>query len=597
MRTAETILGIIEDRGRRGLPLEDVYRQLYNPDLYLRAYGRIYRNDGAMTKGMTKETVDGMSQEKIETIIEQLRYERYRWTPVRRVYIPKANGKRRPLGIPTWSNKLLQEVMRAILEAYYEPQFSDSSHGFRPNRGCHTCLTQIQRGWTGTKWLIEGDIRGCFDNIDHTVLLSILRESIHDERFLRLIGNLLEAGYLEDWRYGETLSGTPQGGIISPLLSNIYLNRLDRFVTDTLIPQHTRGHKRKLNPEHHNIRTLRRYHLRHGNTDRAEELRKQLIGLPAVDTHDPDFARLTYARYADDFLLGFSGPREEAEEIKDALKTWLGDNLKLELSEEKTLITHAATEAARFLGYEITTTWDESRRGAHGKVKLRIPKEAIRKFCGKFIHPNHKGEVFQRTDLLHNSDFDIVVRIGAEYRGFAQYYMLAHNFGSVRLAELVARRSLLMTLSSKHRSSMRKMMAKYGAYAVTTKGRKRVIQVTVPQEGKPALVATFGNILLRRNQKVVKLVDGKVKPIPNGRNELVQRLMADKCEMCGSTDKVQVHHVRKLADLKKPGRKTPSLYQQNMLARKRKTLVLCNQCHVDLHAGRPLRGQPHASKR
>src|SRR6185503_341194 len=241
MRTAETVLNIIRNRGTRGLPLEDVYRQLFNPDLYLMAYGRIYRNDGAMTQGMTDETVDGMSMEKIKRIIEALRFERYRWTPVRRVYIPKKNGKTRPLGIPTWSDKLLQEVMRLILEAYYEAQFSDHSHGFRPDRGCHTALTAIRRHWSGAKWFIEGDIKGCFDNIDHQVLLTIIAEKIYDNRFVRLLGGLLKAGYCEQWKYNPTLSGTPQGGIISPLLANIYMDRLDKFIVEKLIPDYNRG--------------------------------------------------------------------------------------------------------------------------------------------------------------------------------------------------------------------------------------------------------------------------------------------------------------------------------------------------------------------
>src|SRR5436305_7085304 len=211
MRNADTTLAIIRERGKRGLHLEDVYRRLYNPDLYLRAYGRIYRNAGAMTRGTTEETVDGMSLEKIHKIIDLLRCERYRWTPVRRINIPKRNGKTRPLGIPTWSDKMLQEVMRSLMEAYYEPQFSPNSHGFRPKKGCHTALKDIFHGWTGMKWFIEGDIKGCFDNIDHTILLSILREKFHDNRFLTLIENLLEAGYLEQWNYYPTLTGTPQG--------------------------------------------------------------------------------------------------------------------------------------------------------------------------------------------------------------------------------------------------------------------------------------------------------------------------------------------------------------------------------------------------
>ena len=226
MRNAETVLGIIHERGQRGLPLEDVYRQLFNPDLFLKAYGKIYRNTGAMTPGATGETVDGMSKAKIDAIISDLRYERYQWMPARRVYIEKKNSlKKRPLGIPRWSDKLLQEVIRLILEAYYEPQFNPTSHGFRPGRGCHTALSEIYSKWVGTKWFVEGDIAQCFDSLNHTVLLTILREKIHDNRFLRLIENLLKAGYLEEWRYNPTLSGSPQGAILSPNMSEYLLRQ------------------------------------------------------------------------------------------------------------------------------------------------------------------------------------------------------------------------------------------------------------------------------------------------------------------------------------------------------------------------------------
>jgi group II intron reverse transcriptase/maturase len=234
MRTAETILGIIQNRGSRGLPLEDMYRQLYNPTLYLTAYGKLYKNAGAMTPGATEETVDGMSLKKIQAIIEVLREEQYQWTPARREYIEKKNSmKKRPLGLPTWSDKLLQEVIRLMLEAYYEPQFSDHTHGFRRKRGCHTALREIYRVWKGTTWFIEGDISSYFDNIDHETMLSILRENIHDNRFLRLIENLLKAGYLEEWHFHRTLSGTPQGGVISPILSN----RLFQYLLVGIVPR------------------------------------------------------------------------------------------------------------------------------------------------------------------------------------------------------------------------------------------------------------------------------------------------------------------------------------------------------------------------
>jgi group II intron reverse transcriptase/maturase len=300
MQTAETILNVIRNRGKRGLPLERVYRLLFNPDLYLIAYGRIYRNQGATTKGSTDETVDKISLEKIQGIIEALRFERYQWTPVRRTYIPKANGKKRPLGIPTWSDKLLQEVMRLVLEAYYEPQFSDHSHGFRLQRGCHTALQHIQRSWKGTKWFIEGDVVGCFDNIDHSMLLDTLRERIHDNRFLRLVENLLKAGYLEDWKYHATLSGTPQGGIISPLLSNIYLDRLDQWVETTLLKQHNRGEVRRRNPEYMRRAVQASKCRRSGRVEEAKRLGKLLHQTPSVDTYDPDYRRLRYVRYADD---------------------------------------------------------------------------------------------------------------------------------------------------------------------------------------------------------------------------------------------------------------------------------------------------------
>ena len=341
MRSAETVLGVIRERGRKGLPLEDIYRQLFNRNLYLHAYGRLARNKGAMTPGATSETADGMSLAKIDAIIEALRFERYRWTPVRRTYIPKQNGKVRSLGIPTWSDKLLQEVIRLILEAYFEPQFSERSYGFRAGRGCHHALWELQETWLGTAWFIEGDIAQCFDSFDHEVLLAILRETLHDGRFLRLIENLLRAGYLEDWKFNATLSGTPQGGVVSPILANIYLDRLDKFVETVLLPAYNRGAKRRMNMAYNRLLHLAHFYRKTGRPERAAALKRQQQKLPSLDPNDPKYRRLRYIRYADDFLLGFCGPRSEAEEIKQRLAGFLRDELKLELSKTKTLVTSA----------------------------------------------------------------------------------------------------------------------------------------------------------------------------------------------------------------------------------------------------------------
>src|SRR3979411_2411099 len=316
MQSAETVLDVPRERGRRGLPCDELYRQLFNPQLYLLAYGRLYSNKGAMTPGPDGETVDGMSMGKIGRIIDALRHERFRFKPVRRTYIPKKNGKKRPLGLPSWSDKLVGEVVRLLLEAYYEPQFSDRSHGFRKRRGCHTALREIHRTWTGTVWFIEGDISDCFGSLSHDVMLRILAEKIQDQRFLRLIRNMLKAGYLEDWEYRETLSGCPQGGVVSPILSNIYLHKLDEYVEQELIPQYTRGTSRRYNPEYDRTRKRLSRARRTGDRAAARDLEKKALELPSHDPADPGYRRIRYVRYADDTLLGFNGPRAEAEEIK-----------------------------------------------------------------------------------------------------------------------------------------------------------------------------------------------------------------------------------------------------------------------------------------
>jgi len=209
---------------------ERLYRNLYNPNFYLIAYQNIYSNKGSMTKGIDGKTLDGMGMERINRIIKKLKDNSYQPNPVRRQYIPKTNGKLRPLGIPSADDKLVQEIVRMILESIYEEGFSKQSHGFRPKRSCHTALEQIQRTYTGIKWFVEGDIKGCFDNIDQHILVGILRRKIHDEQFITLIWKFLRAGYMENWIYNETYSGAAQGSVISPILANIYMNELDVFM-------------------------------------------------------------------------------------------------------------------------------------------------------------------------------------------------------------------------------------------------------------------------------------------------------------------------------------------------------------------------------
>jgi group II intron reverse transcriptase/maturase len=299
MQTAEVVLGVLRERGRKGLPCAQLYRQMFNKELYLLAYGNIYSNQGAMTPGASRETADGMSEKKIRKITEEMRGETYRFSPARRTYIPKKNGKMRPLGMPAWSDKLVGEVVRLLLEAYYEPAFSESSHGFRKKRGCHTALQEITRTWTGTAWFIEGDVSDCFGSLDHGILLSILAEKIHDQRFLRLIRNMLKAGYLEDWTYHPTFSGCPQGGVVSPILSNIYLDKLDKYIEQELIPQYTQGTSRAGNPEYDRIKARLGRARKKGDRTISRRLAAQLREIPSNDPCDPGYRRLRYMRYAD----------------------------------------------------------------------------------------------------------------------------------------------------------------------------------------------------------------------------------------------------------------------------------------------------------
>jgi group II intron reverse transcriptase/maturase len=587
MQSAETVLGVLRERGRRGLPLNELYRQLFNPQLYLLAYGRIYANKGAMTPGASGETADGMSLGKIGRIIDALRHERYRFSPVKRVYIPKKSGKMRPLGLPPWSDKLVGEVLRLLLEAYYEPQFSGRSHGFRPSRGCHTALSEVVNTWTGTTWFIEGDVSDCFGSFDHEIMVQILAEKIHDNRFLRLMRNMLKAGCLEDWRWNETLSGVPQGGVVSPVMSNIYLHKLDNFAETVLIPEYTRGRTRKQDTGYARVRAAAVRARKRGDHAKARELRKRLRGMPSGDPRDPGYRRLQYCRYADDTLLGFAGPKAEAEEIKQRLATFLRDDLKLELSQDKTLLTHARTQAARFLGYEITVLHNDRKvtrgiRRANGTVSLRVPATVIKAKSAPYLS---RGKPARRPRLISEDDHTIVAAYGAEYRGIAQYYLLAGNVARLYRLHWVMETSLLKTLAGKHRSTVTKMARKHKAVIDTPHGPRKCLEARVERDGRKPLVARFGGIPLRR-QKGAVITDRLPVPGIIRHKELVTRLLADRCEICGNAGGVRVHQVRKLADLGKPGQPRPA-WAELMAHRRRKTLVACPSCHDTIHGQPP----------
>jgi group II intron reverse transcriptase/maturase len=584
MQTAEVVLGVLRERGERKLPCTQLYRQMFNKDLYLTAYGNIYSNKGAMTPGASKETADGMSGTKIEQIIGLMRQERYRFSPARRTYIPRKNGKLRPLGMPSWPDKLVGEVVRMLLEAFYDPQFSDNSHGFRRGRGCHTALRDINAAWTGTAWFIEGDVTDCFGSLDHEILLGILAEKIRDSRFLRLIRNMLKAGYPEDWEYRETLSGCPQGGIASPVLSNIYLHKLDEFVEQELIPQYTRGASRRYNPEYD--RTWKRLKRARKSGDRkaARELEKKALGLPSHDPADPGYRRLRYIRYADDHLLGFNGPKGEAKEIKTPIAGFLRETLGLELNDSKTLITRARTRRARFLGYDITVQHSDARltggkREANGKIALKVPPDVIKAQCARY---RRHGKPWPRLELQNLDDYDIVRVYGIEYQGVVNYYLLAQDVWKLNTFWWYSATSMLKTLAAKHHGSVSKMAARYKAKVRTRNGLRSCFQAKRERQGKKDLIARSGGIILQRNWRT-EILDPRPSPAAYPRKELISRLRKRKCELCETGTTVAVHQVTGLNALGQPGPGRPA-WAALMAKMRRKTLIVCAPCHDWIHA-------------
>ena len=583
MQDAQVVLEILRDRGRRHLPVDELYRQLFNPSLYLLAWAKIYANDGALTPGASGDTADGMSMDKINSITELMRYERYQFTPVRRVLIPKKKGGMRPLGMPSWSDKLVGEVMRLLLEAYYEPRFSDRSHGFRPGRGCQTALTEIQDTWTGTTWFIEADIRDCFGSLDHDTLLTILAENIHDGRFLELVRRMLKAGYIQDWEWEPTPSGAPQGGVLSPILSNIYLDKLDKFVETELIPEYTRGTRRAHNREYTQRSRQIADARKRGDRNQVTTLEHQRRQMPTGDTYDPGYRRLRYCRYADDQLLGFIGPKAEADQIKQRLGVFLRQELKLELSDTKTLVTHARKDKARFLGYDIRVGLDQShrdrkhaKRSLNGRVLLAVPAMVITAKAAFYLKGG-KSRSFRAWH--HRSDYWIVGWYGAVYRGVVNYYKLAYNLYRLGKLRWIMETSMLKTLAGKHRISTSAAARKYRTRIDTPRGPRTCFQAQLERPQRRPLTAWFGEVQLNRDRKA-RILEPTTRLIPRYGVELAKRVRTRRCELCDRTRiPVETHQVKNLNVLDPQGQR----WEQIMARKHRKTLIVCADCHAMIH--------------
>ena len=601
MRNSKKVLnGLSKHSPQVNYKFERLYRILFNEEMYYVAYQRIYAKEGNMTEGSDGKTIDGMSLTRIADLIDLLRKERYQPKPARRVYIPKKNGKMRPLGIPSFDDKLVQEVTRMILEAIYEGQFEDCSHGFRPKRSCHTALNKIQKTFTGAKWFIEGDIKGFFDNINHEILIGILAERISDERFLRLIRKFLKAGYLEDWTFHNTFSGTPQGGIVSPILANIYLDRLDKYMveyikkfdigsTTTRKPFEGRrslDFQKKVAMQ--KLKTVKDESERKKVVEQLKVIDRTRLQIPSFDEMDNGYKRLKYVRYADDFLIGVIGSKEDSQRIKEDIKNFLESELKLELSDDKTLITHSQ-KAAKFLGYEVLVNRSNlAKRDNMGrlsrvynkKVLLRISMETIKKKLldfGVLEIKTHNGKEQwkprEHRKSICNDDLEILQKYNYTIRGFHNYYAIANNSSLLNSYKYIMEYSMYKTFAGKYKSKVTKIVNKYmkdGLFTVQYKDSK----------GREKQQTFYNESFSRRKPEIGDNLDNAAVIYHANRTSLIDRLKAEKCEICGATGKLDMHHVRKLKALDGKG-----YTDRLMIARRRKTSALCRRCHLKVHSG------------
>ena len=600
MRSPERVLNSLNEHSKdSSYKFERLYRILFNEELFYVAYQKIASNGGSTTKGSDGRSIDEMSLARIETLIASLKDESYQPHPSRRVHIPKKNGKTRPLGIPAFEDKLVQEVVRMILEAIYEGHFETTSHGFRPKRSCHTALLHIQKTFSGAKWFIEGDIKGFFDNIDHDVLVGILRERISDDRFIRLIRKFLKAGYVEDWTFHNTYSGMPQGGIVSPILANIYLDKLDKYVKE-YIRHFDMGTKRRPGKESNDLanerkRTVRKLKKVKDGTEKAalvarlKAIEQERAAFPSGDEMDGSYRRLKYIRYADDFILGVIGSKEDALRIKEDIKSFLSESLALELSEEKTLITHTG-KSAKFLGYEITVTRNNhQRRDVQGRlrrtygkrVRLNVSMATLRdkllEYGAMEIKLRNGKEVWNpkcRSGLIFNDDLEILDRYNRETVGFCNYYLIANNCVVLHNFRYIMEYSMYKTFAGKYRSTVRKINKKYRL--------NKLFTVKYEQQGVIKSRTFYKTSFKRRTTAFNGSCDIEPYSIADvSRTNLTDRLKAEKCELCGATGKLIMHHVRNLKDLK--GKES---WKRLMSARKRKTIALCPSCHRLRHLGK-----------
>lgn len=464
----------------------DIFRLLYKEEIWICAYEKIKSNKGATTPGSEPETMDGMSLERLKRLRENVCSETYSFKPVKQIYIPSGD-KRRPLGFPTANDKIVQEVIRLILDAIYEPIFSKHSFGFRPGFGCHDALNHIEYKFRWVDFVVEGDIQQAYPTIDHKVLIKFLNKKIEDPRFIRLIWKLLGCGVLDEDRVKMSKTGVPQGSIVSPILANIYYHELDNFVEDIMkrytTPINERNSRRSkeykaLGYKINKISEKMRNHQPH-STERQElakelkQLRKERLETQGLKDK---ITRIEYVRYADDWMIGIAGDRKLANQIKQEINIFLKNTLLQDLHPTKTKVTDLRNGNAQFLGYEIflprnrpITTYKgkgiQTIRRGNPQLRFDIPVTSVADKLSKrgYIKsmPNGRRPI-SKASYTVLEDHVIVNHFRSVWLGLLNYYLGCTNRSRLQYFHYLLHMSCAMTLGHRHRMSCSKVFQKYG---------------------------------------------------------------------------------------------------------------------------------------
>jgi group II intron reverse transcriptase/maturase len=577
-----------------------LYKLISSKEFLLIAYNKLKSKSGNMTPGIDKETIDGTDFNKIESLSKSLRNESFNFSPANRVWIPKKNGKLRPLGIPKFSDKLVQEAIRTLLELIYESKFSKTSHGFRPNRSTHTALRDIST-WNGMTWVIEGDIKGYFDNVDHKVLADLLCKVIQDQQFIDLYWKLVKAGHIDkkiNTKSVHSTIGVPQGGVVSPILSNIYLNEFDMYMENLIDKLSSKNFNiSKVNPSIVKYsKLLTELHYKY-NEEYDKTVLKEIKQVRSVRNKLPSRIRtgnrIRYVRYADDWVIGIIGNRSLAESIKQESKNFLKDVLKLELSEEKTKITHLRDEYAHFLGVDFNKPVSKQspivkRKYADRIIKTRINqskiyfympvKEMLKTLQERgFIKlsPNVKNKYISNaiTKWIFLDHRSIIIRYNAVINGLLQYYGFVHNKYSFHtIINYFIKHSCAKTIARKYRLGSRAAaFKKFGSLLTSPKiGKLDGIGLKIPTSFKK----TTGE--LRTSQGAT------YDPFVTLKWRLESQIgLIDPCWICGTENDTEMHHVK---HLRKEGVK-PTGFLSLMSKLNRKQIPVCRSCHNKIHKG------------